>query len=132
MKKILTIAMLLSLSSAFAYESGMGKNGPYTVGPLGYTDPFVSSAGMAVTLAGSSAGSSVGNPTAGTSVGTSASLNMKTIAIAVESDAQNYLQTGEMSLILAHHVERVLEQNNELSVDEAVSVVLAFAEIHSK
>lgn len=131
MKSLLVIATLLSLSVASAFETGMGKNGPYTIGPLGYTDPFVTSAGMGVTLVGTSAGTSAGNPTAGTSVGTSASLNMKAVAIAVEADAQNYLQTGEMSLVLGYHVDRVLEQNAELSVEEAVSVVLTFAEIHA-
>lgn len=132
MKSLLTIAALLTLSvSAHAFQTGMGKNGPWTVGPLGYTDPFVSSAGMGVTSAGSLAGSSVGNPTAGTSVGTTASLNMKAVAVAVESDAQNYLQTGEMSLLLGYHVDRVLEQNADLSIEDAVSVVLAFAEVHT-
>lgn len=130
MKSLLIIATLLSLSAANAFETGMGKNGPYTVGPLGYTDIFVTSAGMGVTIVGTTAGTSAGNPTAGSTLGTSASLNMKAIAVAVESDAQNYLQTGEMSLILGHMVELVQEQNAEVSVEEAVSVVLAFAEIH--
>lgn len=130
MKSLLAVFVLALSLSAMAYESGMGRNGPYTVGPLGYTDPSVSSAGVGVMSAGSSVGSSVGNPTLGTSAGTSASLQMKAIAQAVENDAQNYLQTGEMSLLLNNQVNNILAQNGELSVEEAVSIVLEFAELH--
>jgi len=54
------------------------------------------------------------------------------MAQAVENDAQTYLQTGKMGEILEYTVSNVLAQNAELSVDEAVSIVLDFAAIHSK
>lgn len=130
MKSLIVLSLLTLSLNAMAFQSGMGQNGPYTVGPLGYTDPFVSSAGMGVTSAGSVAGTSVGNPTAGTSVGSSLSLNLKVVAQAVENDAQNYLQTGKMSALLETHTNNILAQNSELSVEEAVSIVLEFAELH--
>lgn len=130
MKSLLAVFVLALSLNAMAYETGMGKNGPYTVGPLGYTDPIVSSAGVGVSSAGSTVGSSAGNPTLGSTVGSTAALNMKVIAQAVENDSQNYLQTGEMSLLLGYQVDHILTQNADLSVEEAVSIVLQFAELH--
>lgn len=130
MKSIVTLASLMIALSANAFQTGWGNNGPWTVGPLGYTDPFVSSQGTAVTSAGSLAGSSVGNPTIGSSVGTSASLQMKAIAIRVTNDALEYLQNGEMSVLLASYVQKIEEQNSEISETEAVQIVLEFADKH--
>src|SRR6218665_2966359 len=107
MKSLVAVFALALSVNAMAFSSGIGPNGPYTVGPLGYTDPIVSSAGAGVTSAGSMVGTSVGNPTLGTSAGTTASLNMKVVAQAVENDAQNYLQTGEMSLLLENQVNNI-------------------------
>ncbi|MBC7429300.1 MAG: hypothetical protein H7336_11850 [Bacteriovorax sp.] len=130
MKSILIVLALVLSAAAVANETGMGPNGPWTVGPLGYTDPSVSIAGAGVSTAGSSVGSFVGNPTLGSTAGSSAALNLKAIAVVVENDAQNYLQTGEMSNILGYEVNNILTQNSDLSVEEAVSIVLQFAETH--
>jgi hypothetical protein len=130
MKSIITLCSIALSLSASAFQTGMGPNGPWTVGPLGYTDPFVSSQGVAVSSAGSLAGSSVGNPTLGSSAGTSASLQMKTIAIRVINDAEEYFQSGEMSVLLSTLVERVTTQNKDLSLNEAVSIVVEFADSH--
>lgn len=120
--KSLLVILALSLSlGAMANESGIGPNGPYTVGPLGYTDPFVSSAWTGQMALGTTV-----LPTAST-----LSLQMKALAQVVENDAQNYMQTGEMSPLLGTQVNNVLAQNSELSVDEAVSVVLEFAAVHT-
>lgn len=130
MKLVVTLLALTLTLSAMASQTGIGRNGPYTVGPLGYTDPSVSLAGAGVSTAGSTVGSSVGNPTLGSTAGSTAALNLKATAIAVENDAQNYLQTGEMSSILAYQVNNIISQNTELSVEEAVTIVLQFAETH--
>ncbi|MBC7714743.1 MAG: hypothetical protein H7177_15460 [Rhizobacter sp.] len=130
MKSLLVVLALTLSVSAMANQTGMGPNGPWTVGPLGYTDPSVSLAGAGVSTAGSSVGSSVGNPTLGSSAGSLAAVNMKAIAVAVQNDAQNYLQTGEMSNLLGYEVNNILAQNSELSVEEAVTIVLQFAETH--
>lgn len=125
--KSLLIILALSLSmGAMASETGSRNGVPYTVGPLGYTDPFYTSQWSAQTVVGTTAA-----PTA-TSVLTSVSAQLKALAHAVENDAQNYLQTGEMSEILGHTVNNVLVQNDDLSVEDAVSVVLEFAAIHTK
>lgn len=125
MKSLLVILSLTLSLGAMALETGMGPNGPYTVGPLGYTDPFYTSVWTGQMAAGTSV-----LPTA--SSGTSTlTLQVKALAQAVENDAQNYLQTGEMSVLLGTQVNQVLAQNAELSVDEAVSVVLDFAAIHT-
>ena len=50
---------------------------------------------------------------------------------ALERDAQNYLQTKEMSSILANQVHMVISQNTELSVEEAVIIVLQTVETQS-
>lgn len=126
MKSLLVILALSLSMGAMASETGMGKNGPYTVGPLGYTDPFYTSQWSAQTVVGTTV-----LPTAST-VLTAASAQLKALAQAVESDAQNYLQTGEMSALLGYQVNNILGQNDELSLEEAVSVVLEFAAIHSK
>ncbi len=117
MKTLIAILTLTATMSAFAMQTGTGNNGPWTVGPLGYTDPLVSSRGTQVSSLGSS-------------VGSLASLNMKAVAVAIENDTQNYFQSGEMSVLLASHVEKIMNQNPELSVDEAVSIVLDFAQLH--
>lgn len=131
MKLFITlVSMAISLSASASFQSGIGPNGPYTVGPLGYTDPFISSQGIAVSTAGSSAGSSLGNPTLGSSVGTSASLQMKAIAIRVNNDAQDFFQTGEMSVLLESLVTKIQLQNVELSDEDAVSIVVDFADSH--
>lgn len=132
MKSIIAVATLaISLAaSASGFQTGIGSNGPWTVGPLGYTDPFVSSQGLAVSSAGSLAGSSVGNPTVGSSVGTSVSLQMKAVAIRVNNDAQDYFQSGEMSVLLESMVEKIQSQNTELSESEAVQIVVDFADAH--
>ncbi|MBC7538209.1 MAG: hypothetical protein H7281_05275 [Bacteriovorax sp.] len=131
MKTLIAVLTLTISMSAFSYQTGMEKNGPWTVGPLGYTDPLVSSQGTGVSLAGTSVGSSVGNPTVGSTAGSLAAVNMKVIALAIENDSQEYFQNGEMSVLLASNVEKIMKQNAELSVDEAVSVVLEFAHIHN-
>ncbi|MDD4975075.1 MAG: hypothetical protein PHY93_12025 [Bacteriovorax sp.] len=118
MKTLIAVLTLTATMSAFAFQTGTGNNGPWTVGPLGYTDPLVSSRGTSMTLAG-------------TSVGTVAAVNMKAIAVAIENDSQQYFQNGEMSVLLASSVEKIMNENAELSVDEAVSVVLEFAHIHN-
>jgi hypothetical protein len=130
MKTLIAMLLLTSTMSAFAFQTGMGKNGPWTVGPLGYTDPLVSSQGTAVSFAGSSVGSSEGKASLGSTAGSSAALNMKAIAVAIENDSQEYFQSGEMSVLLASNVEKILAQNAELSVDDAVTVVLEFAHAH--
>ena len=131
MKSLLVILSLALSLGAMASETGSGPNGPYTIGPLGYTDPFYSSAGTAVTSGGAALGTSVSNPLV-TTAGTTAAFNLKAVAIAVENDAQNYLQTGEMSPVLGYQVNNILDQNAELSVEEAVSIVLEFAHIHAR
>lgn len=130
MKSLIAALMLTSLS-AFASQTGTGANGPWTVGPLGYTDPLVTSQGAAVSMAGSSVGSAGGAPTIGSTVGSTAALNLKVIAVAIENDSQNYFQNGEMSVLLAGQVEKIMDQNAELSIDEAVSIVLEFAHSHN-
>lgn len=131
MKSLLVILTLALSLGAMASETGSGPNGPYTVGPLGYTDPFYSSAGTSAITGGTALGTSVSNPLV-TTAGTSVAFNLKAIAIAVENDAQNYLQTGEMSEILGYTVKNVLGQNSDLSVEEAVSIVLDFAAVHAR
>lgn len=118
MKTLIAALTLTATMSAFAFQTGTGNNGPWTVGPLGYTDPLVSSQGTAVSFAG-------------TSVGSLQAVNMKTIAVAIENDSQNYFQNGEMTVLLSSNVEKVMAQNAELSVDEAVSIVLEFAHLHN-
>ncbi len=132
MKSLLAVFALALSLNAMALETGMDGSMPYTVGPLGYSDPFVSSAGVGVIFAGSTVGSTAGNPTLGSTAGTSAALNLniKLVAQAVENDAQNFLQTGEMSLLLNNQVNNILAQNSELSIEEAITIVLQFAEIH--
>lgn len=126
MKTILAILALSLSVGAFASETGMRNGVPYTVGPLGYTDPFYTSAWSAQTAVGTTV-----LPTA-SSVLTAASAQLKALAVAIELDAQDYLQTGELSTLLGYQVKHILSQNDQLSVDEAVSVVLEFAAIHSK
>ena len=117
MKTINAVLMLTSLN-AFAFETGMGPNGPWTKGPLGYTDILVSS--QASTVA-----------SYGTNVLSATTTHLKVIAVAIENDSQDYFQNGQMSVLLAGYVEKVLEQDQELSIDEAVSIVLEFAHLHS-
>ncbi len=50
----------------------------------------------------------------------------------VVNDAHRYLQTGEMSSNLAFLTNKIISQNVELSVEEAVSVVLSNAESQKK
>lgn len=131
MKSLLVILSLAFSLTAMASATGSGQNGPYTVGPLGYTDPFYSSAGTSAVTGGTALGTSVSNPLV-TTAGTSVAFNLKAVAIAVENDAQNYLQTGEMSEILGYTVQNIQDQNAELSVEEAVSIVLEFAAVHTR
>lgn len=131
MKSLLVILSLTLSLGAMASATGSNNGVPFTVGPLGYTDPFYSSAGTTVASGGAAVGSSVSNPFV-TSVGTTAAFNLKSVAIAVENDAQNYLQTGEMTPVLGYTVQNILGQNADLSVEEAVSIALEFAAIHAR
>lgn len=131
MKTLIAVLALSATMSAFAFQTGTGNNGPWTRGPLGYTDPLVSSQGTEVSAAGTSVGSLAGNSTAGTSAGSLAAVNMKVIAVAIENDSQDYFQNGQMSVLLASQVEKIMAQNDQLSIDEAVSIVLEFAHIHN-
>ena len=51
------------------------------------------------------------------------------LSISLAGDARNYLQTGEMSSLLASEVHKVISQNTELSVADAVSKVLDSADL---
>lgn len=134
MKTLIATLTLTATMSTFAFQTGSGANGPWTIGPLGYTDPAVTSRGSEVSLAGTSGGALAGNSSAGTTVGSLASLNMryKAVALQIQNDTQNYFQTGEMTVLLKGQVENIMGQNAALSEDEAVSIVLEFAELHLK
>ena len=130
MKSIIALTCLAFSLTAGAFQTGSGANGPYTIGPLGYTDPFVSSQGSAVVFAGSTVGSTAGDPSLGSSAGSSASLQMKAIAIKIINDAEDYFQNGSMTPALEYLVKNIKEQNSELSETEAVAVVVEFAHLH--
>ena len=113
--KFITLFLIFASFNSYAFETGMGPNGPWTQGPLGYTDPLITMQATSI--------ASLIPPAA-----TSALSNMQVQAKKIINDTQEYFQNGEMSVLLANQVDKIMSQNEELSIDEAVTIVLEFAQ----
>lgn len=109
MKTLIALLLTLSTVSAFAFQAGNDGNVSYTKTIFGV---HISSEGTHISTLGKQ--------------------ELKKVAIAIENDSQIYFQTGEMSAFLSNNIEEIRKENTDLSIDDAVSILLEFAQIQNK
>ncbi len=117
MKKIIAALLLGTTLGAHADLTGPGQNGPASSQSIGPYEKLFTTEELSESATE-------------TLIEMSEHNDLKAIAKVIESDSQNYFQSGEMSLFLSNCVEKIRNKDAELSIDESVSILLDFANSH--